>query len=485
MLAIKTQLRMNRLFLYLVPFFLVAAGQLQAQDVWSLERCIEHARENSLTMKQASYTVEAASLTYQQNRLAALPNFNGSVSGGVQFGRTIDPTTNSFDNQTIGFNSYGISSGVTLYNGGRIQKSIRQSEIDLRASSLDNQATFNNLALNIASAYLQVLLGQEQRAAAERRLELTRGQLEQTDKLVEAGVLAEVDRYDLLSQLALSEQQLVQAKNGVELSLLSLKQLLEMDPGADFAIERPRVLIPQDADPDIYNLDAVYDVALGNQPQIEAGKLRLQSAELGIDIARTVGMPTLSLFANLNTNWSSLGRSVDGFETVFIPVQVMLPDGSSAVFELGQSSPIFVDQPYMNQLTRNFGQTVGLSLNVPIYNASRSSIARQQADLGVRNRQVTNDLQKQQLKSDVQRAIADARASKEAYLAAQRSFDAAELSLQNAERRFELGSINVLELNTSKTNYDTAEIELIRSKYQYLFGLKVVDFYLGRQLRLD
>jgi outer membrane protein len=277
----------------------------------------------------------------------------------------------------------------------------------------------------------------------------------------------------------------VQARNAVDLNLLALKQLLEMDPGADFAIERPEVLIPADAAPELFALQTVYEVALDNQPQIAAGKLRQQSAELGVKIARSVGMPTLSAFANLNTNWSSLGRTVDGFQTVFIPVQAMLPDGSALVFELSQTVPNLVDQPYTNQLTRNFGQGVGLALNVPIYNASRASIASQQAELGVRNTQVSNDLLKQQLKADVQRAIADARASKEAYLAAQRSLDAATLSLSNAERRFALGAVNVLELNASKTNFDTAEIELIRSKYQYLFSIKVVDFYLGRQLSLN
>jgi outer membrane protein len=458
---------------------------ITAQNTWTLERCIEYARQNNLSVKQAEYTVENNQLTDRQNQFNRLPSLNARTSAGSQFGRTIDPTTNTFNTERISFNSFSVDASATLYAGNRLNNTIKQSKINLEASRYDAQATLNNIGLNIANAYLSILLAEEQLSNARRRLELSQEQLSQAEKLIQAGARPANERLDFLAQMALDEQLIIEAQNLVAIGYLNLKQLLEVDPNEDLRIVRPEsITIPPTADPRNFNLDETYVAALQTQPQIRAADLRLESAQLDENIAQGGFLPTLSLFASLNTNFSSAFRSAV-FGPLRVPQTVFI-DNTPVVIEFETQVPLEFNQiPYSKQFRDNFGQTVGLSLGVPIYSNHQNRIAVQRARLNVLNTQVTNRQLRQQLKTEVQRAIADSRAAREGMLAAQRTVDAAQAAFDNAETRFKLGAINSLEYATSRNNLDRAQIDLIRTKYQYLFNLKVVDFYLGRPITLD
>lgn len=464
---------------------------LSAQNTWSLERCIQYAQQNSLTVKQAEYAVEDALLQEKSAKSQRYPSLNASGTFGVQAGRTIDPTTNDFVNQSVSFNSYGLNANLTLFDGFRIKNSIEQSNLSVQAARKDAESTNNDLALSIASAYLQILLAEEQAVNARRQLAQAEEQLAQTDKLIRAGVLPQNDRLDILAQKALNEQTIVQAENNTEAAYLQLKQLLELEPNKEITVEKPTVVVPDNADPEAYNLTAVYSQALNNQPQIEAGELRMQSTALGVDVAKAGLYPSLSLFGGLNSNWSSAARDFNN------PIlgELMISEGPAVpVLINGEpatlAEPVFdqdVDFPklgYGAQLNQNFGQNIGLSLRVPIYNNNSNRINIERAQLAIRNQEVINNQVKQRLKADIQAAIANARAAKKSYEATQRANEAAQASFNNAEKRFTLGAINTFEFSTAKANLDRSEIDLITAKYQYLFNLKVVDFYLGKQLTL-
>ncbi|MCB0641838.1 MAG: TolC family protein, partial [Phaeodactylibacter sp.] len=315
--------------------------------------------------------------------------------------------------------------------------------------------------------------------------EQSQAQLDQIDKLIQAGSLPENDRLDVVAQIALNEQSLVQGENLVTTSYLRLKQLLELDPSTDFKVLKPEFEVPADSNPEAYSTEEVYATALGTQPQIKANDIRLLSAEKGVNVARSAGLPSLSFFAQMNTNWSSVGKTVNGTSTDFFPITLRTPDGTITTFEVQQESAILIDNPYFDQLNQNFGQGVGLNLQIPIFNGLSTKLNTERAELNVLNTKVTNDLAKQQLKTDVTNAVADARAARKSYEAAERALDASNAAYRNAERRFELGAINTFELTSAKIARDQAEIERTRSKFQYIFNLKIVDFYLGRDLRLD
>ena len=476
---------MRRQLHFLVLFlFIGLVLPLSGQEPWSLVKCVEYARENSLIMQQAELGIQRSEVNLKRQKNSRFPSLNASSNVGAQFGRTIDPTTNSFDNNTIYFNSLGVNAGALLYNGGRVNHAIEQGKYDLEASKLDADAAFNSMALSIASAYLQILLSQEQVENASRQLEQSQALLAQTDKLVQAGALASNERLTIDAQVALNEQNLIQAENALESSYLILRQLLELAPGESFDIVRPAVTVPATANPDELTWQEVYIAALGTQPQIEAGEMRMSSAEESFYQARSLALPTVSIFGNLNANWSSLAKSIDGFETDYFDVNVIF-NGVPQTIQIGQEVPNLVNNPYWNQLSENFGQSVGLNLSVPLYNGSRARLTQQEVEIGVLAAKVANDQTKQQLQSDVQRAVNDAQAGKRSYDAARRAVDAAQASFENAEKRFQIGALNTYEYTVAKTNLDSAQLSFTQAKYQYIFTLKVIDFYLGRPLELE
>lgn len=460
-----------------------------AQEVWSLERCILYAQQNNLTVKQAQYQVSNADLSVKQSVYSRLPNLNASITGGYQFGRTIDPVTNDFNNEQIGINSYSLDASVLLYNGNRINNTIKQSKLDLEAAKLDAQAASNNISLMVAASYLNILLFEEQLENARKNLEQSQQQLEQTDKLIQAGALPANDRLDFLAQIALNEQAVIEAQNQININYLGLKQLLELDPSTQMRIAQPEVEVPADANPDNFVTEEVYTAALGILPEIAAGEKRLQSAYLGEKIAQAGAFPSIRLFAGLNSNYSTLAvdPTADPTDIQFADFnEDVLIDGQPAtITTTGVSSITFPKRGFFDQLNDNFGQSIGLSIQIPIYNNSINKINMERARVGALIQEVQNKQQRNQIKTDIQQAIANATAAKEAMEAAERSVEATQRAFENAQRRFDLGAINSLEFSTARNTQERAQIDYIRAKYQYIFNLKVVDFYVGNPLRIN
>ncbi len=465
--------------------FLFHQNSLSAQDTWSLQRCIEYARTNSLSLRQAGYAIANAKLTNKQNQLSRMPSVNASSSAGYQFGRTVDPTTNSFKNQTIAFNSMGLNARATLYSGGLINNTIKQGKIDVLASEKDAEASFNDIALSIANAYLSILMSEEQLENANRRVKLSQDQLGQTDKLIAAGSLPVNDRLDVLAQIANDEQAIVTAQNAIDLNYLNLKVLMQLDPALDIQIERPQFSIPTDANPMATSFGEVYDRAVDTQPGIMAAELRVQSAELGVNLAKSGYYPTLSIFGGLDSRWSDASKLFEPFTTTRTQTFFIPSTQTSLDVEFEVQDATIKPYPYFNQLKDNFGQNIGLNLNIPIYNQGINDVNVQRAQIGILNAQVQSDLEKQQLKNDVQQSIASARAAQLTLDASQKATEAGRVAYENAEKRFKLGTINNLQLLTARNTYDIAQGNLTVAKYDYLFRLKIIDFYLGRQIKLD
>ena len=444
---------MLRNLLPIIVFSLVVSI-CYSQEKWSLEKCVNYAEQNSLTVKQAQFDIGRSSLNLKQGQMNRLPNVSASANGGYSFGLNVDPRTNDLVQQQIGFNNISANVSMSLYNGNQINNSIKQSKIDIEAAKLNAQAAVDNIGLSIASAYLDILLAEEQVENAKKRLELSESQLAQTDKLIEAGSLPYNDRLDIVAQMALDQQGIIEAENLVVINYLNLKQLMQIDPKQDIVIDRPAIPEIQMANPDNFLLEKTYSAALGNLAFVEANEMQLRSFELGENIAKASLLPRLSLFVNLDSRFASL---VD--------------------------SPIPNDG-YFTQLNENFGQVVGLSLNIPVFDNYRGRIGIERARINTLNQQVINQQQQQDLKTNIQRAIADARASQKRLAAAETSLEAAQAAFENSEKRFELGAINTFEFTQARNRLDQAQVELTRAKYQYVFNLKVVEFYEGKPLQL-
>ncbi|MCB0661178.1 MAG: TolC family protein [Saprospiraceae bacterium] len=464
---------------------LISSFSLFAQGPWTLQDCIKYAEENSIAIKQAQLNIQSALLDKRQSQLSRIPSLNGSISAGEQFGRTIDPTTNSFDNQAIGFNTFRLESGVLLFGGNRVNKSIQSAKTQAEIARLDGETAANNLRLNVASAYLNILLAEESLRNAKNRMALSERQLDQVNKFIKAGSRPANDRLSVQAQLAIDNQAVIQAQNGVDIAYLSLRNLLLLPDDKEFSIVEPDLAEPDEAALVDANFPMVYSAAMNTQPQIKSAETQVKAASIFEDIEKSGYYPSLSAFARLTSNWSSAAKTITGFTSETVEQDIFFQDNPNDPITIGisQMVPIREDQPYWDQLEQNFGQTVGLSLNIPIYNNHDVITRSQKAEINTLRAENNAELARQQLKTDVQNAVANAKAARETFAAAKLSLEANRIAFDNAEKQFNLGAISTFELGNSRTNLDLAQTEFIRSKYDYIFRLKIVEFYLGRDLK--
>jgi outer membrane protein len=460
---------------------------LAAQEQWSLERCIKYAMDNSISVKQSALNVANSELTDAQNKSDRLPNLNASGSYGLNLGRSINPYTNAFETRTSQYNSLGLNSGVTVYNGGRIRNSILQGQHDLSAARYDLQQTTENIALLVAQAYLSILLSEEQLGNAQRQLDDSNAQLQRTEKLIAAGSLPAANRSDLLSQVALDEQRVVEAQNSLDANYLNLKQLLQIDTDVPFEIERPQIALPTNEGAGV-SMSSVFATARNRQPSILAGEERVKSAEIGVDIARAAKLPTVSFGLGLSTNYSDVARNANlvSAETTYNPISIIRQDGSTELIQFPSYSTVFSYSkiPYFEQIWNNLGGGVQLNVNVPIFDRNNAKIATQRARLNATNAALSLRQAEQDLRTDVQRAVADVRAADKQLAASIKTQAAAKMAFQNAEKRYQLGAGSFFDYSIAKNSLANAESSVLVARYDYIFKLKILDFYQGKPLRL-
>lgn len=431
-----------------------------AQEDWTLEKCISYALDNNIQMKQSALQQESAKLDKTQSLAEMFPNLNASSGFNMSFGRNIDPGTNSFVNEQVNSNNWNVGSSVTLFNGLRLLNSFKQSQLDLIAAEYDLHGLGNDISMNIATAFMQIMFNEELLDVAQEQLDVTTEQLERTRKLVTAGSLAEGMAFDVESQLANSELQVINMENALSASILVLKQMLNLPASTEFRIKRPDVDYPMD-DMGAVTVGSVYDQALNNWPQIKARETRLESARKGEQIAFASYTPSLSANASVSTFYSSAFKDID--------------------FTTFESVPI----PYADQLDRNLSEGIGFSLNIPIFNRLASRTAVKKARLGRINAELQLQDQKNQLYSSIQQAYNDAMAAKRQFDASEKSVKATEKAFEYAEQRYQVGMMNSLEFNTASNNVTRARSEFLRAKYDYIFKVKVLDFYQGKPITFD
>lgn len=464
----------------------IFATQAKAQETWTLERCVAQAQEMNRTVKQSQVAVKNAKLTNKQDQYAIYPSLSANSNLGANFGRSVNPATYQFENTTSTYNSWNLSSNVVIYNGGRLRNQTKQSSNDVKVAEADLEQTAQGIALQVAQVYLQILLNEEQLKNAQRRVQTTQEQLTQTDRRIKAGALAANARLDIVAQIARDEQAIITAQNNVELSYLTLKNLMEFPIEREMKIETPSVIVPSDVNPDAFMFKAVYNQALGSQPQIRAGELRIKSAEIGVKIAEAGLLPSLFANANIGSNYSNkILDFTKGKQTTVESTQNVKINGQTVPVTFFQNSVTDIPKkPYGSQLSDNLGQGIGLQLQIPIFDGFQRRIAVDRQKLNVESQSIALDRNKQQLKADVQTAIANAKAARKQFEAAQRTFEALKAAFEATEKRLATGGANGFEYIQARSNVDNAERDVTVAKFDYLFKVKIVEFYEGKKLSL-
>lgn len=456
-----------------------------AQEKWSLEKCINYAIENNIQVKIQELTTKNAKAAYLRSKMSFLPNLNGSASQNYSLGRSIDPLTNQFAESNVSSNNFSLSSSITLFNGFQNINTLQQSSLNFQAGLEDLQKARNDISLNIASSFLQILFSDELLYVAQNQVELSKAQSERNRKLFEAGSIAQGNYLEMQSQLAADEMQLVSAENQLSMSYLTLNQLLELGFTDSFNIEKP--LIPEPETSFAFTTpEEIFQEALQKLPQIKSAELRMKSAEKGLAIARGYRSPRLTLSGVYASGYSSQRQSI----TDMMPTQVFsgwavdanqvpLYEVYSPSFTYNYNTPSF-----NNQLKDNVSKSISFNLNIPIFNNWQSNYSISSAKIGALNSKYSYDLAEKQLQKEIQQAFADATASIKKYLAAKKSVSASEESFRYIQQKFDVGMINSVDFNMSKNNLVKARSELIKAKYEYVFRIKILDFYRGIPIKL-
>lgn len=455
----------------------------QGLSQWSLEKCIYNAIERNLNVKNIDITLQGTEIDINRARQARYPSLNGSVGLNLNLGRSIDPTSNSFVSQNFLSNTVGLTSGVTLYNGNRINNTIKQAILNYKSATLTKEQVERDIALNVASIYLNVLFTRENVEIARNNYLGTKAQLEQIKKLVESGARAQNELYTLEAQLAANEQNEVSAQNAYNIAVIQLKQAILLGPDEDFELAEIPDNIEISTDPDIITLSELYTSARSNQKSIRAAEINVEAANVGIDIAKSALLPSIGLFGQMGTNYSNQGKSLAGFNQGYSTETVLINDMEVEI-GLPFAEPILTNTPYTDQFNENLSYGFGLNVNIPIYNnfSTRGSIER--AKLNMKSSQISLEQEEQNLYLAVQQAHADAKAAKIALNSTKKSLDAQELNYNNAKKRFNVNAISSFELTNIKSLYDNARVNYLLAKYDYIFRTKVLDFYMGKPIIL-
>jgi len=460
----------------------ISAQDKSTAEAWTLQQCFDYAEKNNIQLKQMALQVNSAEGNLEESKGAKLPDLSGFFSQSVNLGRTVVSATNSLETTTTNNSNLGLNSNFTLYQGGNVKHTIEQRDLQIDLAKLQVEEANNNLQLQILSAYMQALLAEEQLKVLQNQSTLTKEQRTRMNKLVEAGVRAPSDLLDLDAQIARDDINLVNAENNINAAYLTIAQIL--DYYKPIRIVQPNIegTVSQN-DVGAISPDKVYDEALRTQPQFRVRDLQTQIAEKGHDIAKGWAMPTVTLFARYSTDYSSAIKDfVSSGEIEQVPTSLTTTSGEGVLL----NSPITTQENigYINQLTDNWRASVGVSVNVPIFNNYQIKNGINQARINIENTVYAKDIAKNQLRRDIEQAYLDASAAAKRHTANQSNMEILTKSLSQTERRFELGLVNAFDYLTAKNNLTSAELNLQSALYEYIFRLKILDYYQGKDLGL-
>lgn len=443
-------------FKFLIVTALLTFGFTNAQvKKWTLQECVNYAIENNITVQQFMLDVDNAEIDKSDAIGNFLPDLNGQVSLSGNTGLILDPTTNSLISGTILSSSANMTSTVTLFDGLRNVKRLQRAKMNAIANQYRLEDLKDDIRLNVANAYLRIVSNIEQVKVFKAQYAITEQDINRTKELVESGVLPQGDLLELQATAATQEQQIINGESLVTIAKVNLAQLLQITDYENFDIADEDFNIPPS---DILNNSAknIFAKAMEFRNDIKLSEANVELAEKDLEISKGAYLPTLGAFFNYNTRYSDQNRDMMGNQLTFI-----------------------------DQLWLNDGISYGAQMNIPIFNgwSTRNNVKRSQIALERTKLQFEQD--KLALEADIQQAYVDVNTFKKAYDAAGKTLEARQLAYQYAKERYEVGLMNAFDFQQAQARVDNAQADVIRTKYDYIFRLKILEFYFGIPIALD
>ncbi|MBK8582108.1 MAG: TolC family protein [Flavobacteriales bacterium] len=467
-----------------LPLSLLIAAAVSAQTPMTLEQCLARAEERNLNLRNAALDVNLAEEAHDQAYWSFLPNLNGAVTHGYNWGKTIDQYTNTFATDRVRTNNLYLSSDVTLFQSGRKHQELKRAALDEQSATKAYEAALNDLRTNVVRAYLDLLGLKEQQRAAEDQAASTKEQSRITEAMVDAGRVARADLLDIQAQQAQEEYTVEDYKIQVEKARLTLGQLMQMDQQemAGLTIEAPAIAAIDFVEPTATE-DEVLRNVLATNPAYAQADLSAQSAERSIAIAKAIALPSVSFNASLGTGYS--GRN---FEFVGAPV----PEQSVLIGATDSGEPVYAPsfsqatqvKSLSQQLSDNLNESIGFTLSVPIFNNMQNRYNTAQSKIQYERAKNQVLVSKNALMRDVQNALTAQRGAYRQYISASKAVEASTESERMANERFTQQSITATDLNIAKARLQQSTAQLINAKYTYLMAQKSLDILQGRPVTL-
>jgi outer membrane protein len=445
---------MKKILIFILTGFLSSQGLIFSQQkTWSLEECIRYAIENNIQIKQQVIQAEVQQNSLDLAKMKMVPTLSGQASHDYSFGRALDQNTYQFYNQTLQSDYFSVGGGAPVFNGLQNYNSVQRNKYAVLASQQDLQNIKDNVALNVALAYLQILLNKELVSANENQLNITLQQIEKTRKLVDAGSMANGNLLQIEAQAAQEELQLITMKNQLETSYLGISQLLELKTPVGFEVIVPVINV----DPNAVisgNIDDIFETAQKSRPEVKGSELMLSASQYDLKIAKGGRSPRLSLNYSISTRYTYIGS---------------------------QSGNV----PFGTQFKNNKNSGIGLSMNVPILNGWQVNKNISNSKLNVENNQYSLEGTKKQLYKSIQQAYTDAVAALKKYNVSIKAVASTEESFRYTEQKFNVGMVTPVDYNAAKTQLLKSQSDMSQAKFEFIFKTKVLDFYKGAPLTLN
>ncbi len=440
---------MNPVRFSLFIFILLFSFRAQTQTVYSLQQCIDSALKNNIPVKQSELNMEAARINWKQSKANLLPGLDLDVSHGLNTGRSIDPFTNTYVNQSVSRAGYSVGTDLVLFNGGSLQNRIRENATAHEASRMEWQQTKDNLVLNVILAYLSVLNNEDRLQVARQQASTTQAALDRLQVLNSQGAIRPSDLSDLKGQFMNDELSILDAKNNLESSKLLLSQW--MNKTYDSAMRLERMSAEEFLSGYTQTANEVFQNSLNQFSLVKAVELRRKSSAYSLKAAKGQMFPTLSFGGGINTNYSSVARDVNNSKI-----------------------------SYPSQLKNNRFTSFGVGLNIPVFNSSFARNRVKLSEINLKNNELIEIETKRQLHQQIDQAHLNMTNAYNRYRVLLSQVAAYEESFKAAETRFKAGVGTSIDYLTAKDRLDRASINLVNAKYDFLLRKKVLDYYNGR-----
>ncbi|MFB2118705.1 TolC family protein [Parapedobacter sp. 2B3] len=460
---------MKKSFPYLAYFIascclvVLTPSHSAAQKLVPIKVAIYHALDNNLQVKQARFQAAMSEEDLKQAKSQFYPTLNADVNGSMRFGRYFDQYTAQLV-PSVNTASGGISTDIPIFQGFQRINQISANKSQLAADQSNVEKAKNDLVLSVATTYLEALTNQDLLTAAEQQLKLSQRQLEVANANYEVGNNTLADLSQAKSQVATDELSVTSAQNAYDLSMLNLKQLMEMDPTEDILLEKPDIELVEHT-PVVYDAGEIFATALDAQPDIQAAELSTEVAKTNIAIAKGAYYPTLGFGAGYSTSVSSVASRLVGMDA--------------------NNEPVYERVNFGDQLKENESPYIGLSLRIPIFNRFQTRTSVNKAKISYQYALTNEQLAKNNLNKIIAQAVLDLRASKTRYHSTETAFASAKDAFEVISQRYDVGLANSVELFTAQTTMNRAEFDHIQAKYELLFRSKVIDFYLGNEINFE